>query len=70
MGITIEQDGDTYTLLVDSIGDIVSVSYEYHESTPSTLDPVWREFTLGVYRLDERLMVVLDVERLLDIEPK
>ncbi len=68
MGVTIEQDGDLYALLVDSIGDIISVSSECYEGTPGTLDPLWREFTLGVYLLDERLMVVLDVERLLDIE--
>ncbi len=37
---------------------------------PSTLDPVWREFALGVYRLEGRLMVILDVERLLGIEPQ
>ncbi len=70
MGVTIEQGSDLYTLLVDGIGDVISVSSECYEGNPSTLDPVWREFALGVYRLDERLMVVLDVERLLDIEPK
>lgn len=67
MGVTIEQNGDLYTLLVDSIGDIISVSPKCYEGNPSTLDPVWREFALGVYRLEDRLMVVLDVDRLLDI---
>ena len=37
------------------------------ESNPSTLDAVWRDFANGVYRLDDRLMVVLDVERLLNL---
>jgi purine-binding chemotaxis protein CheW len=32
------------------------------------LDSVWREFALGVYRLEKQLMVVLDVDRLLDIK--
>lgn len=70
MAVTIEPDGDLYTLLVDSIGDVISVSSECYESTPSTLAPVWREFALGVYRLEDRLMVVLDGDRLLDIKPK
>lgn len=65
MGVTVEYDHDLYTLLVDSIGEVVSVSSEFHEGNPSTLDASWREFALGVYRLEDRLMVVLDVERLL-----
>ena len=31
-----------------------------------TLTPRWREVSKGVYRLDDQLLVVLDVERLLD----
>ncbi len=70
MGVTVEQDHDLYTLLVDSIGDVISISSDCYESNPSTLDPVWREFAIGVYRLEERLMVVLDVERLLGVKPQ
>ena len=65
MGVTVEYDHDLYTLLVDSVCEVVSVSSEFHEGNPSTLDASWREFALGVYRLEDRLMVVLDVERLL-----
>ena len=68
MGVTVEHHNELYTLLVDNVGDVISLSRELYESNPSTLDPIWREFALGVYRLDERLLVVLDVERLLDIK--
>ena len=61
---------EIYTLLVDSIGDVVSMSNEYYERNPATLDPVWREFSVGVYRLDKELMVVLDVQRLLNISAR
>lgn len=67
MGVTVEQHGELYTLLVDSVGDVVSLNSEKFESNPSTLDPLWREFAQGVFRLDKRLMVVLDVNRILDI---
>lgn len=70
MGVTIDYEHDLYTLLVDHVGDVVSVSSDFHEGNPSTLDPSWREFAHGVYRLDDRLMVVLDVERLLDVRSK
>ena len=70
MGVTVEQDHELYTLLVDSIGDVVSLSNELYERNPATLDPVWREFSVGVYRLKDELMVVLDVNRLLNIRAR
>jgi len=68
MGVTVEQQNELYTLLVDSVGDVISLSKNSYEGNPSTLDPVWRDFASGVYRLDRQLMVVLDVERLLDFK--
>ena len=67
MGVTVEHRGEFYTLLVDRIGDIVQLPPQLWEDRPSTLDPAWREVTSGVFRLDEGLMVVLEVDRLLDL---
>ena len=67
MCVTVEHENELYTLLVDRVGDVVSLSDDSFEDNPSTLDVVWREFALGVYRLESALMVVLDVGRLLDI---
>ena len=68
MCVTVEHENELYTLLVDRVGDVVSLSDAFFEDNPSTLDVVWREFALGVYRLESALMVVLDVGRLLDIK--
>lgn len=68
MAVTVEHNNDLYTLLVDSVGDVIALSKKDYEGNPSTLDPVWREFSGGVYRLDGSLMVVLDVDRLLDLK--
>ena len=67
MGVTVEHRGEFYTLLVDRIGDIVQLPPQRWEDKPATLDAAWREVTSGVFRLDEGLMVVLDVDRLLDL---
>jgi purine-binding chemotaxis protein CheW len=67
MGVTVEQQSELYTLLVDKVGDVISLDKESYEGNPSTLDALWREFASGVYRLDDNLMVVLDVGRLLDM---
>ena len=70
MAVTVENGPDLYTLLVDKIGDVISLSNEQYENTPGTLDARWRKYCDGVYRLKDRLLVVLDVERMLDIKAK
>lgn len=67
MGVTVEMGPDLYTLLVDGIGDVVSLSADTYEKTPGTLNPKWRDFASGVYRLQGKIMVVLEIDRLLDI---
>ncbi len=67
MGVTVEHGHDLYTLLVDRIGDVVGLSNESYEKNPATLDPKWREFSMGVYRLESSLMVVLDIDQMLDL---
>jgi purine-binding chemotaxis protein CheW len=39
---------------------------EKFENNPPTLDPLWREVSGGIYRLEKELLVVLDVPRLLN----
>ena len=68
MGVTVEQDHDLYTLLVDKIGDVIGLSRDCYEKNPGTLDPKWREFSNGVFRLEDNLMVVLDIDSLLDLD--
>lgn len=68
MGVTVELQHELYNLMVDKVGDVISLDQESYENNPSTLDPIWREFAVGVYRLEGSLMVVLDVERLLDFK--
>ena len=60
--------GDTAPGLVDKIGDVISLSKDQYEKNPSTLDSLWREFSNGVFRLEESLKVVLDIDRLLDLK--
>ncbi len=67
MGVTVETGHDLYTLLVDSVGDVIGLSPDLYESNPSTLDQAWMEFADGVFRLQDRLMVVLNTEHLLNL---
>ena len=67
LGVTVEQDSELYTLLIDKIGDVIGLSKEFYEKNPATLDPKWREFSNGVYRPEDSLMVVLDIDNLLNL---
>lgn len=68
MGIIVEYQGDLYSLLVDSIGDVRDLARRDYEKPPVTLDGKLRRLSTGVYRLPEDLLVVLDIERILDTE--
>jgi purine-binding chemotaxis protein CheW len=68
MSVTIEHKGDLYTLLVDSIGDVRSLPKRDFDKPPATLDENMRRLCSGVFRLEDNLLVVLDVSRILDEE--
>ena len=67
MSIVAEQRGELYALLVDQVAEVLSLSAAQFERNPPTLSPDWARCSAGVYRLQRRSMVVLDVERLLAI---
>ena len=66
MSIVVDLRGELYSLMVDSVGEVLSLSARDYERNPATLDPRWREVSTGIYRLNGQLMVVLDVPRLLN----
>ena len=65
MSIVVELRGELYSLMVDGVGEVLSLSPDAFERTPATLDVRWRELSTGVCRLNGALLVVLDVSRLL-----
>jgi purine-binding chemotaxis protein CheW len=67
MSIVVEHHGELYSLMVDSVGEVLNLSPSAFERTPATIDTLWRGVSEGVYRLDKGLLVVLDVEALLKI---
>jgi purine-binding chemotaxis protein CheW len=70
MSVVVDHGGELYSLMVDSVGEVLSLSKTNFERTPATLDARWREVSAGIYRLAGSLLVVLDVSRLLDISSR
>ena len=61
--------GESYGLLIDQIGEVMKLPAASREDNPVNLDPRLARVSAGVHRLDGRLLVVLDVERVLDAAP-
>ena len=67
MAVGIECKGESYGLLIDAIGEVLKLPASSREDNPVNLDPRLGRVSAGVHRLDGKLMVVLDVDRVLDI---
>jgi purine-binding chemotaxis protein CheW len=68
MNVVIHADGEVVSLLVDGIGDVLEVRDETHERPPETLRPDARKLIRGVYKLDGRLLLILNTEEALDLQ--
>jgi purine-binding chemotaxis protein CheW len=63
MNVVIRTDDGVMSLLVDEIGDVVEVGEDDFELVPDTLTGVARELIRGVYKLKDRLLLLLDSEK-------
>lgn len=63
MNVVVRSDDGAVSLLVDTIGDVVEIQDDTYERPPETLNGVARELIKGVYKLKERLLLILDTER-------
>lgn len=67
MSVVVDFQGELYSLQIDQVGEVLSLSPDGFESNPPTLDPRWRDISRGIYRLKEQLLVVIDVTQLLNL---
>src|ERR1700753_2811298 len=70
MAVGVDLRGESYGLLIDQIGEVLRLPDDGREENPVNLDPRMATFAGGVPRLDGHLMVVLDVDRVLEIAPE
>jgi len=67
MAIGIEAKGESFGLLVDAVGEVLKLPAADREPNPINLDPKLAAVSAGVYRLEGQLLVVLDIDRILDL---
>lgn len=68
MNVVIRADDGAVSLLVDEIGDVMETSDEQFEPPPATLDEATRSLLRGVYKMDGRLLLILDCDKTLALD--
>ena len=63
MNVVVRTDDGALSFLVDEIGDVVEIADESFERIPETVTGVVRELVTGVYKLQGRLLLILDTEK-------
>ncbi|MCH8156258.1 MAG: chemotaxis protein CheW [Nitrospinae bacterium] len=67
MNVVVRTDDAAVSLLVDSIGDVLEVSQDDFEPPPDTIQGVTRELVRGVYKLEGKLLLILDTQKSIDL---
>jgi purine-binding chemotaxis protein CheW len=68
VAVGIDHGGEAFALIVDAVGEVMRLSRSTFEPVPIHLDRAWASLTKGVHRLEDRLLVVIDVDAVLNIE--
>lgn len=65
MNIVVRTDEGAVSLLVDEIGDVLEMQPADYDRPPTNLSAGARELISGVYKLKDKLMLVLDTDKTL-----
>ena len=67
MHVVVEHDNELYSLLVDTVGDVLGLSSDRFEGPPANMEERWKHMVSRVYSLEDELLIVLDIPALLKI---
>ncbi len=67
MAIGVESRTESYGLLIDSVGEVLKLDDAAREANPINLDQRLARISAGIHRLDGQLLIIVDVDRVLDI---
>jgi purine-binding chemotaxis protein CheW len=67
VNVVVQTDEGAISLLVDEIGDVLPVSQKEFEPPPETLKGAARELIRGAYKLQDRLLLILDIENTVNL---
>jgi purine-binding chemotaxis protein CheW len=65
MFVVVEFQGEYFSLLVDAVGEVLTIDQSQIEAAPSNVESNWREVSSGICQLHNDLLVVIDAKMLL-----
>lgn len=67
MHCVVEHRDEMFSLMVDSVGDVLNIPINKIDKSPSNLEGRWKDVSAGVCQLEGELLVILDIQALLTI---
>jgi purine-binding chemotaxis protein CheW len=68
MAVGLEKQGEAYGLLVDEVGEVLKLDPDAMQPNPVHLSRRWVGLSQGVHQLQDRLLIILDVDAVLAFE--
>ena len=68
MNVVVRAKDGVVSLLVDEIADVLEVSEDVYERPPETIPDEVRQLVLGVYKLSDKLLLILDSEKAVNVD--
>lgn len=67
MFVVVESENEFYGLQIDEVGDTKTMPISSFESNPENMISSWKSISRGLFKLDNELMLVLDVGNIVKI---
>ena len=65
MCVVVEHNDELFSLVVDSVGDVATVDTATIIKNPDNLSKFWQEISLGIFSMQDDLIVILDVDKVM-----
>lgn len=70
MNVVVEHKNELYSLIVDRVGEVLSLQDDAFETNPPTMDKHLREISKGIFQLDKQLLIIVDIATLLNVQQR
>lgn len=67
MFVVVEHKNEYYSLMVDAVGEVLTIPADDIEKSPANLAENWRNVASGIHRLKDELLVIVDIRALLTL---
>lgn len=67
MSIVVENNGELYSLVVDSVGEVLTLKLTDIVTNPENLSAKWQNVSVGIFPQKDNLIVILDVDKIVGV---